>query len=409
MESVAAGLSHEEIAQKLGISTTAVRKSKSDAYKAVQEFIRPDGEYKRPTAPAIVQRRSVSRAVDQVIELSASLAAPHRDLRAIRPDERAETDAETKELRELLRRCPAGAFGAVGSAMVLGRVAAMATVQVSDRDEWAALDLIRTAHSHLDFTGPHPAGCDLKRAYAEALCELGYPGAAQKLLGGLSETERQVSGTVNPRTTMLLLWAQAMSGLLLEAETGFRDLEARLAQSRGSGTPMLLHVQCRRSWVQGALGQVSESASGYDGVILHRSRELGSDSRDAIDGGHSKGKMLVFNGAGSQAVTILQSVVEDRARVQGNDHSDTLETQKYLHLARVLAEPRDDRVRNSAIESLKQVLGIQKSRHRSEYYPMIRDTAIWLAWLHQDPKAIRGGEPVPIPRQFRPPARTPFW
>jgi hypothetical protein len=308
-------------------------------------------------------------------------------------------------LQELLCRCPAGAFGAAGSAMVLASVSAIATARISDRDEMAALKLIRMAYPHLAFVRRHQAGCDLQRARAEALCELGHPRWAQSLLRGLSETERQVFGADDPRTAMLLLWAQAMSGQFRAAETGFYDLEARLARSQGPGTPMLLHVQCRHFWLRGVRGQVSESANGYDDVIVNRSRKLGSDNSDTLDGGHSKGKMLVVNGAGSRAITILQSVADDRARLQGDRHPDTLETLKYLHVACVLAEPRDDRVLNSAIENLEQISRTQVSRHGPDY-PMSRDTAAWLGWLHQSREAILFREPVPGPQQFRPTTRT---
>jgi RNA polymerase sigma factor (sigma-70 family) len=400
MECYCAGLSNKEIARKLGKSDVAVRRNLSDARTSLRKLPRADGEYRQPSAPAMVQGRSVSRAADQAIAVSASLAAPHRDLRAMSPAERAETAATAEELRELLRRCPAGAFGAAGSAAVLASVAAMATARIADRDELAALKLIRTAHPHLAFVGRHQAACDLQRARAEALCELGHPRWAQSLLRGLSETERQVFGADNPRTAMLLLWAQAMSGQLLEAETGFRDLEARLAQSQDSGTLTLWHVQCRHFWLRGACGQAGESAGGYDRVIRNRSRKLGSDDSDTLDGGHSKGKMLVVNGAGSQAITILQAVADDRARVQGDHHSDTLETLKYLHLAPVLAEPRDDRALNSAIVILEQILRTQASRHGPRY-PMSRDTAAWLSWLRQGREAARFGEPVPSRQQFR--------
>ena len=405
MKCIGAGLGNKEVARRLGMSDDAVRRNRSDACASLRKILLRDGEYRRPAAPAMVQGRRVSRAVDLAVAVSGSLAAPHLDLRAMSLAEREEAAVKAEELRGLLLQCPPGAFGTAGSTAVLRGVAAMATAWISDRDELAALKLIRAAHPHLAFAVGHQAACDLQRARAEALCELGHPRWAQSLLRGLSETERQVFGADNPRTAMLLLWAQAMSGQLLAAETGFRDLEARLAQSQGSGTPMLLHVQCRHFWLRGARGQVSESANGYDNVVVNRSRTLGSDNSDTLDGGHSKGKMLVVNGAGSQAITVLQSVADDRARVQGDRHSDTLETLKYLHVAYMLAEPRDDRVLNSAIESLEQISRTQVSRHGSDY-PMSRDTAVWLGWLRQSRKAIPLGEPVPGPRQFRPPTRT---
>ena len=403
MECLAAGLGNKEIARKLGMSDDAVRRNRSDACGSLRKLLLPDGEYRRPAAPAMVQARSVSRAVDRALAVSASLAAPHRDLRAMSLAEREEAAVKVEELRGLLLQCPPGAFGAAGSAAVLASIAAMATAWISDRDELAALKLIRMAHPHLAFAGRHQAARDLQRAQAEALCELGHPRWAMSLLCGLSEAERQGFGADDPRTAMLLLWARAMSGQFHEAETGFRDLEARLVRSRGPGTPMLLwHVQCRHYWLRGKCGQAGESAGGYDGVILNRSRKLGSDDSDTLDGGHSKGKMLVVNGAGSQAITILQAVAGDRARVQGDRHSDTLETLKYLHLARVMAEPRDDRVLNSAIASLEQTLRTQVSRH-GRRYPMSHDTTTWLNSLRQHRDAIRSGEPIPSLRQFQAP------
>lgn len=397
MEFLAAGLHNKEIARELGMSDDAVRRNRSDACESLRKLLLRDGEYRPRAAPATVQGRSVSRAVDRAVAVSASLATPHRDLRAMSLADREEAAVMVEELRGLLLRCPPGAFGAAGSAAVLASVAAIATAWISDRDEVAALKLIRTAHPHLAFVGHHQAARDLQRARAEALCELGHPRWAQSLLRGLSEAERQVCGADDPRTAMLLLWAQAMTGQFHNAETGFRDLEARLVQPRGPGTPMLLwHVQCRHHWLRGKCGQVGESAGGYNGVILNRSHKLGSDDSDTLDGGHSKGKMLVVNGAGSQAITILQAVANGRARVQGDRHSDTLETLKYLHLARVLEEPRDNRVLNSAIASLEQILRMQVSTH-GRRYPMSHDTATWLNSLRQHRDAIRFGESIPQP------------
>jgi DNA-directed RNA polymerase specialized sigma24 family protein len=399
MESLAVGLGNQEIARKLGTSDDAVRRNRSDACKALRKILGRDGEYRQPAAPVAARGRSVSRTIDEAVAALTALADPDRDLRAMSLGQREETAARVEELRRVLLRCPAGAFGAEGSAVILAKVAAMATARISDRDERAALKLIRTASPHLAFVGHHPAAFDLERARAEALCELGYPKPAQSLLLGLSEKERQVFGADNPRTALLLLWARAMSGEFHAAEAGLRALEARVARSQGPGMPLLLwHVQCRRHWLRGRRGQVDESAGGYDRVILYRSHQLGSDDCDTLDGGHSKGKMLVVNGAGSQAITILRAVADDRARTQGDDHSDTLESVKYLHVAQVQAEPRDDRVRSSAIASLEEIQSKQASRH-SQRHPMSRDTAAWLSSLRRLQDAIRSKSPQKIVRQ----------
>ncbi len=403
MERVGAGFDTKEIAQDLGMSADAVRRSRSDARKSLSKVLRPDGEYRRAAGPAAVRERSVSRAADHAVSASTLLAARDWDLRGMSPGEREESAAKVEELTGLLRRCPAGAFGAGGSAVVLANVAALAGALVADRAELAALKLIRVAYPHLTLADGHPAAFGARRARAEALCELGYRRAAQSLLGRLGEEERQSFGAESPQTVLLLHWAQAMSGQFVQAETGLRDLAERLDRSQGCGTPTIWHVQCRRCWVLGQCGQARESAVGYDGVVFNRSSTLGSRHADVLDARHSKGKMLVVSGAGAEAITILQAVAEDRARVQGDRHSDTLESLKYVHLACVAAEPADDRVLDKAIAGLAEVLDIQVSRH-GPGYPMSRDTATWLSSLHRRREAIRSREPVhslqKVPRQI---------
>jgi hypothetical protein len=126
--------------------------------------------------------------------------------------------------------------------------------------------------------------------------------------------------------------------------------------------------------------------------------ELGADHPDVLDARHSKGKMLVLAGNGSQAVTLLRATAEDRARVQGDRHPDTLETPKYSHLARVQAEPRDDRVLDCAINGLERILRAQDRSH-GPGYPMSHDTAEQLSRLLQLAQAVRFREPVPGLRQ----------
>lgn len=400
MECFVAGLSTKETSAKLAISEDVVRRRLCDARKSLRKTWPrddEDSESPRPTAPATVRGRRVSRAVDRAVDISASLAVPYRAPRAMSLAEQEEAAAKSKELRALLIQCPAGAFGPAGSSELLANVAAAATARISDRNEQGAWELIRPTHSHLEFAPRRPSACDLRRARAEALCELGYPRWAESLLRGLAEIERQIFGAEHPRTRMLRLWARAMNGHLIEAARGFRDLEARLAQSEHADSSLLWHVQCRHFWLLGACGNTDESASGYDSVILNRSHNLGSDDKDTMDGGHSKGKMLVVNNAGVQAIPILQAVVDQRARVQGEGHSDTLESLKYLRLAQYQAEPRDDRVLNNAIGDLEQILDTLTSRHGPDY-PMSRDTAAWLKSLRGNREAVRFGEPLTFTR-----------
>ncbi|WP_235018280.1 hypothetical protein [Thermomonospora echinospora] len=344
---------------------------------------------------SLAQSRDVGRAATSAVEAAESQAMSARDLRMASPGDREETRAVVVELQELLSRCPAGALGAEGSAVVLAAVAALAQALITDRDERAALRLIRAAFPHLEFLGRrHPAVLEVRRVRAEALSELGLYRRAEKLLRRLSEDEERVFGSGDPRTALLLLWTLVGSGRSQEAEGGFRSLEARLAQPRGTVTPMLWHLRCRYSWLLGQQGWVNESVRGYDDVIIDRSHELGADHADALDARHSKGKMLVLAEEGAQAVTLLQALADDRARVQGDRHPDTLETLKYLHLARVQMEPRDDRVLHHAINDLVQILRIQDERH-GPVHPLSRDTTAWLHGLFRLQERARSRGHIP--------------
>lgn len=219
-------------------------------------------------------------------------------------------------------------------------------------------------------------------------------------------------GQEDSRTALLLLWTLVGGGRLREADTGFRALQAREIQRQGANAPDLWHLHCRHAWLLGRQGLARESAGGYDGVIINRSHELGEDHPDALDARHSKGKMLVLAGHGPQAVTLLQVLHDHRALVLGDRHPDTLETLKYLHLARVRAEPGNDRVLDSAIDVLGRILLVQAGRHGAAH-PMSRDTATHLGQtrlLRQaarhcertDLRAVRGGRPVDALGLFRP-------
>jgi len=360
-----------------------------------------------PAAPGMARSRSASRAAENAVHTVGLLAHPGRDLRAMSPSDRAETTDTITRLRELLRQCPAGELGAEGSAVALATVATVSEALTADRDERAALGLIRAASPHLLYLGRrHPAALEVRRARAEALSGLGRHQRAEAILRRLSADEARVFGTDDPRTALPLQWALVSSGQLRDAEAGFRALEARLAGPGGDGALLQRHVQCRHSWLMALLGLDGESAAGYDGVIINRSHELGDDHPDVLDARHSKGKMLVLAGNGSQAVTLLRATAEDRARVQGDRHPDTLETLKYLHLARVQAEPRDDRVLDLAINGLEPILRAQDRSH-GPGYPMSHDTAEQLSRLYQLAEKVRFREPVPSLRQSPTPKGRP--
>lgn len=324
--------------------------------------------------------RDGSRAATSAVEASRSLGVASHDLRVMNHDERHETTARLGELRELLSRCPAGAFGAEDSAMVLTVVARLSESLIADRDERTAVGLIRAANSHLNPLGRrHPAVLQVRRVWASAWSELGRYSQAEKTLRRLSEDEREVFGSADPQTALLLNWVLVGQGRLREADDGFRSLEDRLTQSPGAEPEMVRHVQCRHAWLLGRLGRVNESMSDYARVIASRTNELGEDHADTLDARHSQGKILVVAGQGSQALPIIQALADDRARIQGDRHPDTLETLKYLQLARVQAESGDNRIVERTINDLVEILRIQDERHGPEH-PMGRDTT---AWLHK--------------------------
>lgn len=342
-----------------------------------------------PRRAGVHLRRSgrCSRTEDSVMESAGSLVALGGELRMMSNDAREETRLVVAEWRERLSACRAGVFDVEGSALVLGTVATLAETLIADRDEHAALDLIRATFPHLRFLGRcHPAVFEVRRAWAEALSELGWYRRAETALRGLSQDEQRVFSSADPRTALLLLWALVGQGRLWEAESGFRSLEYRLTRSPGADTLTLQHAQCRRSWLRGRLGLVDQSVRDYGRVIVSRTKELGQDHADTLDSRHSQRKILVVAGQGSQALPFLQGLADDRARVQGDRHPDTLETLKYLHLAQVQVEPGSDRVVERAIRELVEIDRIQRERH-GRGHPMRQNTAAWLR------KLLRG-EPI---------------
>ncbi|UGT61868.1 tetratricopeptide repeat protein [Nocardia asteroides] len=310
----------------------------------------------------------VRPAARRPVRLAESLADPARDTRIRSGDDRVATGLLVTGLRELLTGYPVRSFGAAGSGMVLESVAKVAEALIADRDERTALRLIRAAVPHLRVLGGHDhRGFRVRRAWAEAWSELGEHRRAERLLGQLRDDERRVHGAADPRTEMLLLWALGGRGRLAEAAAGFQAL------ALDRDTDLARHLACRRSWVLGKQGATEESIAGYRGVIAGRSAQLGADDAETLDARHSLAKMLVGNGAGEQAVLLLESLLADRARVLGAGHPDTLESAKYLHLARVQAEPLDARLRAHAIEELRSILHSQALRHGLGH-PTTRDT-----------------------------------
>ena len=327
----------------------------------------------------LVQSRDISRTADSTVEALAPLAVSSRDLRMMNPGDREETRALLAGVRELLSRCPAGALGAEDSAMVLGTVATLAERLVADRDERAALSLVRAASRHLRFLGHHdPIAFEVRRAEAEALSELGQYQQAETMLRRLAHDEQRAGGAADPRTALLLHWAMAGRDRPFRAEEGYSSLEDHLKDAKRDPSldRLLLHTQFRRAWVFAQLGRTEDSVSAYDQVISERTRVLGKGHAETLDARHSQSKALVIAGQFERALPFLKRLLYDRKDAQGADHPDTLETRKYHSGALALAEPHDCALRD-AIRDLEEILHIQKKRLGPDH-PMSRDTDAWL-------------------------------
>jgi hypothetical protein len=353
-----------------------------------------DTTFSRRTGVYLIQSRETSRTVDNAVEISQSLTTADRDLRVISGSDHEEIGAVIAQLR-LLRHVPAGALGVEGSASVLEAVGHASSAMVAGRYEGAALRLIEVVRPHLKFLGRRdPAAFTMRRARAEALCELGDYQQAEILLRELSVDEERAFSSSDPHTVLALYWALGRRGQVERAEAGLGALQARLAQTPDVDERLQWHVQCRRSWLLGQRGQIDEAKDSYLDVINNRSRELGFDHSDTSDAQHSYGKLLVCAGEGSGAVGLLESLAEDRVRIHGDEGFNTLETEKYLHLAQVQAQRGDDRVLRNAIDTLTRISRIQNARY-NPLHPSSRDTSTWLGTLLRVQEAGRFREPLP--------------
>lgn len=326
---------------------------------------------------ALVQSRIIGRAADRTVEALAPLVVFSRDPWTMNPRDREETQALLAGARELLSSCPAGALGAEGSAMILGSVATLAERLIADRDERAALSLVRAASRHLKVLSRHDlVALGVRRAEAEALSELGQYERAETMLRGLVDDEQR-AGAADPRTALLLHWAQVGRDRPFRAEEGYRSLENYLKDAKRDPSldRLLLHTRCRRAWVLGQLGRTEDSVSAYDQVISDRTRVLGESHAETLDARHSQLKTLVAAGQFERAIPLLRRLLDDREDTQGADHPDTLETRKHHSVALALAQPYDCALRD-ATDDLEEILHVQEKR-LGLGHPMRRDTAEW--------------------------------
>jgi hypothetical protein len=259
---------------------------------------------------------------------------------------------------------------------------------VGNRSERLALalaaPLIEGGHPLASRLGlDHPAMLNVRRSYAHAQLQLGHPRAV-RLLHELHQDETRLFGYDDPRTfctLQLYWWAVASAGRPDEAETGLLALERRIMRLPNPDLPLLRHVQCKRSWIQGELGMKRDALNGYRQVTMGRSGELGISHGDTLDTRHSVGKMLVRCGDAARASETLRSVFIERRRLQGRHHPDTVETKKYLSLASGLAQPASSAFARWRLRRMLTGILIEQVRVRGADHPDTRDTEHWLTVL----------------------------
>ncbi|MBB2910247.1 hypothetical protein FHS43_001510 [Streptosporangium becharense] len=309
------------------------------------------------------------------------------DIRQLSRRRRRQFDALTARLGELCR-LPADDFDDDTLARLASAVAIACEALVNDRAERLAVTLAAPlAGGRHPVAGrlasDHPAMLGVRRSHAHARLQLGHP-QAEGLLRELHRDETALFGRDDPRTfptLQLLCWAAAQAGRHEEAEAGLRALEARIARLPDPDLSLLRHIQCKRHWVQSELGRRHRAAEGYREVIADRSSELGFSHGDTLDTRHSLGKMLVLDGDGAQALEILRPVLTERRRLQGRRHPDTLETAKYLALARLTAHPEPGPVaRHRLRRRLHRILRTQIHAQGADH-PAACDTRRWLTRL----------------------------
>lgn len=303
------------------------------------------------------------------------------DLRPLSPARRKDFDRRAARLDAMLHEAVAVADDQTAEVLA-STTASVCRMYYQDRNERAVLSLVHAADALTERLGRrHPALFGLRLWHAAALLAQGDHERARALLSGLMDDETGLYGAQDARTVLTrqhYYWALRSTGRLHEAEAGLTENESD--RILGTDSIDLLHNQCKRSWTIGEQHRVRESAAGYDEVIAGRTRVLGPDHSDTLDTRHSKGKMLVLNRDAPAAYVVLRPLVPDMRRVLGAGHPYTLESRKYLALARTLMRPDDRHTHRRASRELRRVLRAQLRRHGPDY-PDTCDTRRWLATL----------------------------
>jgi hypothetical protein len=266
---------------------------------------------------------------------------------------------------------------------------------------------MQAASPHLQVLGCYDQrGFRVRRTWAAARSELGHYRTAERLLRRLRDDEQRVMNFADPWTEIHLQWTFVRRGDVSQAAQGFQILSAGLAARPDHiDIATLGHLECRWNWVRGQQGLVEPSANGYRRVIEGRSAVLGSDDPATLDARQSLGAMFELNGQLVQAISILESLLEDRKRVLGPTHVDTLETSKSLHLARFRAEPWSDRALDQIVDALRSIHGAQAESH-GPGHPTALDT---VAQIHAIQAPLDEARSTPARNRTTPRPRLARW
>ncbi|MGW4365260.1 hypothetical protein ACWEKT_06405 [Nocardia takedensis] len=369
---------------------TLLARYDSDAEAGWARLCRAFGEDPGPTPPARVHDVAVSRTETGIrsprgpVDAVGVLALAHDTGRG---DDRERTRAVVSRARELLGGNGVHRFDAEDSASVLHEVATVSEMLIADRDERTALRLLWDAAPHLEALGPHdPRGFGVRRAWATAQSERGLRAVAERLLLRLARDELRVMNSVDPETRMRLLWIRGLHGEPDTATAGLARLRDGLDPERAGLSELVTHLDCRRNWLLGQQGRVGDAVTGYEGVIAARTALLGPDDAETYDARFSLAKMFVVHAEGARAISELEGVGRDRRAMLGRDHPDTVETAKYLAIARAQTRPHDERFLDSTIDYLRTILRDQTDKHGSGH-PSVLDTAAWIVHLRTAPRA----------------------
>lgn len=342
-----------------------------ELHRAAAEEAGTKSECRLPGSPKM-------SAAESAVKDMSSMLYSGRDFRTRSSDDRQLFLTLGTQVPVLLDSQPPGGFRGERRDEFLQETAAAAEAMTSNREASAALDLTTSVLGRDFCRGPGRLG--VLREQARALSELRrYPEAKSALDDLMAIEKRRMPGLPDPESLMLWGWVLGALERRTDAWNVLHSLEKSLKRSGGCYR-LPLHVGCRKGYVTGKLGYIDDSKNAYADVIDSRTCKLGKDHPDTLDAQHSLGKILAISNRPSEALAVLEDLPERRARVQGDNHLDVLESRKYRSWAAAKIERRNDGVIDDAIRDLQEILRILKERYFLSD-PLILDVKQKLGYL----------------------------